>query len=501
MADANLAEYTKQVSAAGMAMDKDFGTAMQKTYVKVVAFNKILGPFYNLWLKFKTGVGALLSPMKALLVPFGIMEKTVDGIRMSFLSMIGILFTVISVFAYLTSSVGSAGGGTNELMASLGGLKDILLGVIQQIMAFDFGPAIEMAKGLLTEFGSFFVSVVTLMVDIIGLWLTTWLGVIEAMYDHGVFHALLAVFMGVWTGISAIFDGFMEAFESLGISGGDITSSLSSAFGSFASFLVSSGIIDFFVNLIETFGLVLQVAGVIIGELIVFMANLAMSIGGALGDAGAGGAFMTFMGIVGSVITFIITILNGLVNIIRGIMSTLLRIFTAENPFTEFKNVVGEAIDSIVSKLASMTSGPRQAISDGLDSIMGLFQGFLDFVLDIFDKIPDFGDVVGGVSDFMGSVGGAIGGAIGFSKGGVVSGPSSGFPAILHGTEAVVPLPDGRSIPVAIQGGGGGGGSSTFNITVNGAKGDPQQIAKAVGKEVQRVFKSRSRSGGYGRGI
>ena len=136
LARANLAEYTKQVSAAGMAMDKDFGTAMQKTYVKVVAFNKILGPFYNLWLKFKTGVGALLSPMKALLVPFGIMEKTVDGIRMSFLSMIGILFTVISVFAYLTSSVGSAGGGTNELMASLGGLKDILLGVIQQIMAF-----------------------------------------------------------------------------------------------------------------------------------------------------------------------------------------------------------------------------------------------------------------------------------------------------------------------------------------------------------------------------
>jgi putative chitinase len=34
------------------------------------------------------------------------------------------------------------------------------------------------------------------------------------------------------------------------------------------------------------------------------------------------------------------------------------------------------------------------------------------------------------------------------ASGGVLSGPTSGFQAMLHGTEAVVPLPDGRSIPV-----------------------------------------------------
>lgn len=37
------------------------------------------------------------------------------------------------------------------------------------------------------------------------------------------------------------------------------------------------------------------------------------------------------------------------------------------------------------------------------------------------------------------------------SEGGVLSGPESGFPAELHGTEAVVPLPDGRTIPVTIS--------------------------------------------------
>lgn len=36
-------------------------------------------------------------------------------------------------------------------------------------------------------------------------------------------------------------------------------------------------------------------------------------------------------------------------------------------------------------------------------------------------------------------------------KGGIADGPDSGYPATLHGTEAVVPLPNGRSIPVELQ--------------------------------------------------
>jgi len=36
-------------------------------------------------------------------------------------------------------------------------------------------------------------------------------------------------------------------------------------------------------------------------------------------------------------------------------------------------------------------------------------------------------------------------------KGGVFTGPKSGYDAILHGTEAVVPLPDGKTIPVTVN--------------------------------------------------
>jgi hypothetical protein len=38
----------------------------------------------------------------------------------------------------------------------------------------------------------------------------------------------------------------------------------------------------------------------------------------------------------------------------------------------------------------------------------------------------------------------------GYAMGGIASGPKSGYNATLHGTEAVVPLPDGKTIPVTM---------------------------------------------------
>lgn len=44
------------------------------------------------------------------------------------------------------------------------------------------------------------------------------------------------------------------------------------------------------------------------------------------------------------------------------------------------------------------------------------------------------------------------GGVPAYASGGIASGPLEGYQAMLHGTEAVVPLPNGRSIPVEIAG-------------------------------------------------
>jgi hypothetical protein len=71
----------------------------------------------------------------------------------------------------------------------------------------------------------------------------------------------------------------------------------------------------------------------------------------------------------------------------------------------------------------------------------------------------------------------------------------------LHGTEAVVPLPDGRTIPVSIKGDvGGGGQTNNINISVSGG-GNAREIAKAVSDEVSKVLRNRSRGGNFTRGV
>ena len=57
---------------------------------------------------------------------------------------------------------------------------------------------------------------------------------------------------------------------------------------------------------------------------------------------------------------------------------------------------------------------------------------------------------------------------MGYATGGIARGTQSGYPAILHGTEAVVPLPDGKSIPVTMPRGGGlGSQNNNVAVTVN----------------------------------
>jgi hypothetical protein len=141
-----------------------------------------------------------------------------------------------------------------------------------------------------------------------------------------------------------------------------------------------------------------------------------------------------------------------------------------------------------------------------IDAIIGAFEtlvGWVDDLLNLLGVVGDvLGEVAGGVGDAVGGFVGGVGDFLGFSAGGVARGPSGGYSAMLHGTEAVVPLPDGRTIPVTIRGGmgGGGGDNITLNISVSGS-GNAREIANAVSEQVQRAFRRRSRSGGYGRGV
>ena len=62
-----------------------------------------------------------------------------------------------------------------------------------------------------------------------------------------------------------------------------------------------------------------------------------------------------------------------------------------------------------------------------------------------------------------------------YSEGGVAKGRQAGYPAVLHGTEAVVPLPNGNKIPVELKGGGGDQNNIVINISSEGNVSTGQQ--------------------------
>ena len=90
-----------------------------------------------------------------------------------------------------------------------------------------------------------------------------------------------------------------------------------------------------------------------------------------------------------------------------------------------------------------------------------------------------------------------------YSTGGIAKGPNAGYPAVLHGTEAVVPLPNGKSIPVDMHGAG-----QNNNVTVNvsmdnngnaqsqSSGQDQQGLGQAVAAAVQKELQNQKRAGG-----
>ena len=102
--------------------------------------------------------------------------------------------------------------------------------------------------------------------------------------------------------------------------------------------------------------------------------------------------------------------------------------------------------------------------------------------------------------------GGVVKDPKGYSTGGIATGKDGGYPAILHGTEAVVPLPNNRSIPVDLQGAAGQQNNVTVNVSIDNdgqSKQDTQadsnqgaNMGKMLAMAVQEELLNQKRQGG-----
>lgn len=133
---------------------------------------------------------------------------------------------------------------------------------------------------------------------------------------------------------------------------------------------------------------------------------------------------------------------------------------------------------------ANLFGGGNSGGTAGNASMMNMFSSF-------------FGFANGGVM----SSGGAMN-LQAYAKGGVASGPQLALFGEGRMNEAYVPLPDGRSIPVTMQGAGGGGNTSVVvNVDATGndqVKGDTKagQLGEAIANVVRQELVKQKRPGG-----
>ena len=145
-----------------------------------------------------------------------------------------------------------------------------------------------------------------------------------------------------------------------------------------------------------------------------------------------------------------------------------------------FASMAQTMINAVVKVVAEMMA---------VKMIKGLFGG------------TGFGDFLG-ITARNGGVFSAGKDVTGYSAGGVARGSTQGYPAVLHGTEAVVPLPNGRSIPVDMKS-AGQQNNVVVNVSTDGKTSvessngmNGENLGRAVAAAVQKELQNQKRSGG-----
>jgi hypothetical protein len=184
---------------------------------------------------------------------------------------------------------------------------------------------------------------------------------------------------------------------------------------------------------------------------------------------------------------------------------------TLKGTMNDFQNQMEKlaevALPTYARVMASAAANTAGIVTTGIKMVLGqigLLQGFSDITGYDLSKIPGLSAIMGGTAPSVSDVkntgsgaGEALASAQGASKqapyqgkggtlegtysppsaaeGGILSGSTAGFAATLHGTEAVVPLPDNRTIPVSLD-------SSSLTAAVHQQTGVLNQILSSMNK-------------------
>ena len=302
---------------------------------------------------------------------------------------------------------------------------------------------------------------------------------ITQMVEMGFVQMWIDGITGIWEAIEGAYNDIVGAFEGTGTSVGDFFSSIRKLYDYFMAFLVSSGIFGYYKEfqamMLELIAFFIFIVGKITALVIKFV-------------MWAWPYVKPYYKMVINAIGFVITPILMVYRIIIGVIRMIMALLMGETKKVE--EIWAGMKEMVVGSLRSMGGFLKGIVKNAIDLIWPLMK-LINAGMKAAANIPGFGFLEGAVIKKPK-----------FKKGGVSSGPSSGYDVELHGTEAVVPLPDGRSIPVTMKGmSGGSGGTTNITINVNGVNGDGRKLARQISEEVSKAFRSRSRGSGLSRGL
>ena len=431
-------------------------------------------------------VSILTMPFKALGGTLKFVGKMFKGLLLGMLPLMGVIMAVVGIVMLFVAAFDAGGGKLKQWLADLpiiGGMMatiEAAIGAVKELWE-TLKANITLPEG--TDSESFFTGIIDGLTMVFEIFQGYWMMIIDlitvfitALAESGFLQAIIDAIMSVVDSFMGAWDMIMGAFGDGGVQ--NFFDMVVGLFSYMMDFLVSSGIFGFI-------GDIVQLIGEIIGT-VVFLAAVIIRIVIEI--------VKFIYPYVAPYYKMLISAFGMILTVVMGVVRTIMKLVSA------FVALLRGDFDKVGEILYSI----KDIWVDVLDGVIGFFKGFINNLIDFatpglklinkvigaFNAINPFNDVpkidIGGLK---------------LAKGGIATGPKSGYPAELHGTEAVVPLPDGRTIPVTMKGGGGMGGETTININVSGASGDPRKIARMVGDEVGRLFKSRSRTGGFSRGV
>jgi len=473
-----MSELDKFISSQAklQTLSKEQGKSINILNLQYKMLNKTLGPFYTKYVEIKNNletVGEIFESVtekteklgdavKVALGPIGGFLKILKQINTIMIFVLGAFALVGAAIFVLSKQFGGgeeAMGAFNVVIEAAKGLVDAFVATFKTVAGVIGGIDFSGAAGTLMPLLE---GVFVVLSNVLALYITFYTAVIQGigeivtrMDEAGLFQRIADAF-GVFFGLVGMAFGIiMNAFKDTGLSMGDLIDGIKGFIKGIVDFLFDSGIIEFAVKVIEYVAVFAGAIAVLAGMVISIFIRVWTQLGPPL---------LKF------------------VKAFFGFLEPIVRIVTG---------ILGVIMDAVMALFASLL--PH--IETAMDSVMAVLQPVIDLITGILEgagKVLDVGSkVTGGIAD-----------KLGFSEGGVASGPTSGYPVTLHGTEAIVPLPDGRTIPVSIKGDVGGRGGQVNNISINvSGGGNAREIAKAVSDEVSKVLRNRSRGGNFTRGV